>query len=220
MNEREKKNISRPDVVQLLLQARKGQLANNDQLDETELKNFSAHTEFDVSLKNEKMSNFEEDDWIAQGFIFFGAGFDTSTSTLQVLFYELVQNPQIQEDLIDEIDQVLENGDVTYENLHKMKLLDMIVSEVLRKWPPAGQLDRYCNKDYMLELNDGRNLKIPEGTVIFLPVYNIHHDPEYFEDPEKFDPYRFSEENQKSIRPGTYLPFGGKLTLIIYLVEY
>lgn len=211
MNEREKKNISRPDVIQLLLQSRKGQLTNetNDQLDETELKNFSAHTEFDVSLKNEKMSNFEENDWIAQGFLFFGAGFDTSTSTLQILFYELAQNPQIQDDLLAEIDEVCENGDVFYEALHKMKLLDMIVSEVLRKWPPAGQLDRCCNKDYMLELNDGKKLKILKGTVIFLPVYNIHHDAEYFEDPEKFDPYRFDDENQKSIRPGTYLPFGG-----------
>lgn len=209
MNEREKKNISRPDVIQLLLQARKGQLTN-DHLDETELKNFSAHTEFDVSLKNEKMSIFEDNDWIAQGFIFFGAGFDTSTSTLQVLFYELVQNPQIQEDLIAEIDEVRENGDITYEALHKMKLLDMIVSEVLRKWPPVGQIDRNCSKDYMLELNDGNKLKIPKDTVIFLPVYSIHHDPEHFEDPEKFDPYRFSEENVKSIRHGTYLPFGGK----------
>lgn len=207
MNDREKKNISRPDVIQLLLQARKGQLTN-DQLDESEYKNYSAHTEFDVSLKNEKVSSFEENDWIAQGYIFFGAGFDTSTTTLQTLFYELVQNPKIQDELIEEIDEVAVNGEVTYEALHKMKFLDMVLSEVLRKWPPAAQLDRCCTKDYRLELNDGQSLNISKGTVLFLPVYSIHHDPEYFPDPEKFDPYRFSEENQLNIRSGTYIPFG------------
>jgi len=39
-------------------------------------------------------------------------------------------------------------------------------------------------------------------------MYNLHHDPEYFPDPEKFDPERFNDENKKNIKPYTYLPFG------------
>lgn len=209
MDDREKKNITRPDVIQLLLQARKGQLQNDENSMEKDHENFSAHTEFDVSLKNEKLSNFEDKDWIAQGFIFFGAGFDTSTVTLKMTTYELAKNPDVQQELIAEIDEVLAGGKpVTYETLHKMKFMDMVVSETLRKWPPAGQIDRCCNKDYLLDLDNGKTVQIKKGEIIFLPVHNIQNDPAYFPNPEKFDPHRFSDENKSSIVSGTYIPFG------------
>ena len=47
-----------------------------------------------------------------------------------------------------------------------------------------------------------------EGTKILIPVYAIHHDPEYYPDPERFDPDRFTEENKVSRDHFTYLPFG------------
>lgn len=49
---------------------------------------------------------------------------------------------------------------------------------------------------------------IPKGMVVLIPAYAIHHDPEYFPDPEKFDPERFSIENKKTRHPFSYLPFG------------
>lgn len=211
MNERERYNISRPDVIQLLLQARKGQLEHKmDDADvDKELSNFSAHTELDVSLNNEKMSYFEDMDWVAQGFLFFGAGFDTSTMVLQSLCYDLANHPDIQEELIAEVDKIREKFSdnlITYEALHKMKFLDMVVSESLRHRPPAGLTDRMCNKDYEIDLGNGRTIVIPKGKIIGIPIYQIQHDPEYFPDPETFNPQRFSDEN--SIVPGTYLPFG------------
>lgn len=51
-------------------------------------------------------------------------------------------------------------------------------------------------------------MQIKKGESIFLPIYNIHHDKKYYENPEKFDPYRFSEENKIKIKPFTYIPFG------------
>ena len=54
----------------------------------------------------------------------------------------------------------------------------------------------------------GTDIVIEEGIGIMLPIYPLHHDPEFFPDPEKFDPERFSDENKKNIRPYTYLPFG------------
>jgi cytochrome P450 family 9 len=206
MDTRERKGLYRPDVIQLLMDARKGQLKNED-LNEKDLSNFSAHTEFDVSVKNEKLSHFDDLDWIAQGFMFFGAGFDTSTDLLQVTCYELALNRDIQRDLIAEVDEVGAES-ITYEALHKMKFLDMVVSESLRKWPPAGQLDRMCNKEYKLDLGNGKSVKIEKGKIVFLPVYQIHHDPDYFAEPEKFNPYRFSDENKHNIVSGTYLAFG------------
>jgi cytochrome P450 family 9 len=78
MNERDRKNISRPDVIQLLLQAKKGQLqstAKENEINEKELSNFSENIEYDLGGSKSK-SQFDDFDWIAQGFIFFGAGFD------------------------------------------------------------------------------------------------------------------------------------------------
>ncbi|XP_070507228.1 cytochrome P450 9e2-like [Chironomus tepperi] len=211
MNEREKYNISRPDVIQLLLQARKGQLNHkiNDTDVDKEWSNFSAHTELDVSLKNEKMSYFEDMDWVAQAFLFFGAGFDTSTMALQSLCYDLADHQDIQEELIAEVDKAREKFSdnlITYEPLHKMKFLDMVVSESLRLRPPAGITDRMCNKDYVLVLGNGRTVSIRKGNTIGIPIYQIHHDPEYYPNPESFNPYRFKDPS--SIVSGTYLPFG------------
>lgn len=211
MNEREQNGISRPDVIQLMLQARKGQLqvkADENDFDK-EMSNFAAHEEMDVSVKNDRMSHFSDMDWIAQGFLFFGAGFNTTTSLLQNVLYDLACNPEIESELITEIDNVkskLGSEPVNYETLHKMKFLDMVISESLRLRPPAGVVDRYCNKDYEFQLEDGRNFKIPKGKVVLIPIYQLQHDPEYFPNPEKFNPHRFRDEN--SIIKGTFLPFG------------
>ena len=47
-----------------------------------------------------------------------------------------------------------------------------------------------------------------EGEILGIPVWSFHRDPEYFPDPLKFDPERFSEENKHNINPMVYMPFG------------
>ena len=76
MNERDRKNISRPDVIQLLLQLKKGQSLNEKEnnINDKELANFSANVEYEVGSKTKSVTKFEDADWISQGFIFFGAG--------------------------------------------------------------------------------------------------------------------------------------------------
>jgi cytochrome P450 family 9 len=64
-----------------------------------------------------------------------------------------------------------------------------------------------CVKDYQLEY-DGKKIIIPKGISIMIPIHGYHHDPQYFPEPEKFDPDRFSPENRHNIDPDTYLPFG------------
>lgn len=77
MNERDRNNISRPDIIQLMLQLKKGQLRQDkdNEVDDKELVNFSANVEYNVSSKGKNTSQFTDDDWIAQGFVFFGAGY-------------------------------------------------------------------------------------------------------------------------------------------------
>lgn len=139
------------------------------------------------------------------------AGIDTSATLISFLCHELAVNPDIQERLIDEIDSVnreLNEDSLNYETLNKMKYLDMVTSEALRKWPPAVILDRTCNKEYLLKSNDGNDVLLKPGDGIYIPIFNIHRDPTIYPNPDKFDPERFSDENKGLIKPNTFLPFG------------
>ena len=68
-------------------------------------------------------------------------------------------------------------------------------------------VDRMCVKDYDLEV-DGKHFTIEKGKTFLIPIYALHRDPEFFPNPNKFDPERFSDENRANIDPDTYLPFG------------
>jgi cytochrome P450 len=67
-------------------------------------------------------------------------------------------------------------------------------------------VDRRCVKTYTLPAEPHCTLKPGDG--VYIPIYALHHDPDYFPDPEKFDPERFSDENKGNINPFAYLPFG------------
>ncbi|KAH7951179.1 hypothetical protein HPB52_006236 [Rhipicephalus sanguineus] len=89
--------------------------------------------------------------------------------------------------------------------ISKLKYLNCVVSEALRLLPPVVRLERCGTNDYVL---GDTGMKLPSGCTVIIPVYSIHHDPEFFSDPECFRPDRFNEENVGSIHPYTYLPFG------------
>ncbi|KAJ4432916.1 hypothetical protein ANN_15173 [Periplaneta americana] len=159
----------------------------------------------------EDMFRFEGDNFVAQAFLFFAADFDTSTATLTFALYEMSQNPDVQQRLRMEIEDVLatHGPEVSYDAIQKMTYLEMVMSETHRKYPIVPFLDRKCVSDYTLLSPSGKEaLVISRGTGIMIPVTGFHYDPEYFPDPERFDPERFSEENKKSIPRFSYLPFG------------
>lgn len=120
-------------------------------------------------------------------------------------------NPDIQQKLYEEIAEMnatLEGKTITYDALQKLPYMDEVISEVLRKWPPAAFTDRLCTKDYIYDNGNGFKCTLEKGAVIVIPVYAIHHDEQYFKDPEKFDPERFNEQHKNNIVPGSYIPFG------------
>ncbi|KAF5291527.1 hypothetical protein FQR65_LT01840 [Abscondita terminalis] len=191
LSKREKDGLVRPDMIHLLMEARKEQIK--------------------VADGNSKIV-FTDDDITAQALIFFFGGFETSASLMTFIAYELALNQDIQKRLQNEIDETLNdcNGTLTYEALHKMKYMDMVVSETLRKWPAGFAIDRLCVKDYVVNSVNAweKHLVIEKGTIIQASVVGIHRDPQYFPNPEKFDPERFSDENKQNIEPFSYLPFG------------
>jgi cytochrome P450 family 6 len=83
------------------------------------------------------------------------------------------------------------------------------ITETLRKYPIVPYLDRKCISDYELPISsDNGKVTLPGGVGVYIPVYAIHHDPQYYPEPETFDPERFTEEGVKSRPQFTYLPFG------------
>ncbi|KZC14179.1 Cytochrome P450 6k1 [Dufourea novaeangliae] len=150
---------------------------------------------------------FSGDDLVAQAAAFFSGGFETSSTTISFSLYELALNMDVQRTLRREILQALEetDGQITYEMVNTLPYLDMVVSETLRKYPPLGFLDRVAVADYKIPNSD---VVIEKGTPVYVPMIGLHHDPEYFPDPEKFDPLRFNEENEQKRPNYTYFPFG------------
>ncbi|KAH8245903.1 hypothetical protein KR038_011358 [Drosophila bunnanda] len=145
----------------------------------------------------------------AQSFVFFLAGFETSSSTMGFCLYELALQPKIQQRLREEIESVLSNfegGEITYDALAEMTYLEQqVVSETLRKYPILPHLLRRSTKEYSVP---DSNLILEPGIKIMIPVHSIHHDPELYPQPEKFDPSRFEPEEIKARHPFAYLPFG------------
>lgn len=95
------------------------------------------------------------------------------------LTYELALNPKIQNRLIHEIDTVnneMDNNEITYDALKKMKYLDMVVMETLRKHSPAVLIDRLCSKRFHLTDGDAVDIQIEKGDHIWVPIYCFHHN--------------------------------------------
>jgi cytochrome P450 family 6 len=72
-------------------------------------------------------------------------------------------------------------------------------------FPPIFHIIRKASNDYKIPNSD---IIVPKNTHVLIPAYSIHRDPEYYPDPEKFDPIRFSDENKAKRHPMAYLPFG------------
>ena len=64
-----------------------------------------------------------------------------------------------------------------------MRYVDMVLSESLRYYPPGTRIERRCNADYKLG-----DIQLKEGMMVSIPVHSIHHDEQYYPNPEKFDP--------------------------------
>lgn len=158
-----------------------------------------------VQIKQSGLMTFNE--LAAESFIFYIGGFHTSASLMEFVLYELAMNHEIQSRLRKEIIDILEENDgkLTYDLLSQFKYLEMVVNEGLRKYPPINVLTRKCTQEFKIP---GTELVVPKDTQITIPIFSIHRDPEYFPDPETFDPERFSEENFKKMTPFTFLPFG------------
>ncbi|KAK7580778.1 hypothetical protein V9T40_001407, partial [Parthenolecanium corni] len=188
LKHRQQHKIVREDFLQMLAEIRG-----------TEMSIPEADQEFEVELTDHLIA--------AQAFVFFLAGFETSSTTLSFCLHELAVNMEIQKDLRREVEGVAQKYGLplTYDGLKDLVLLEQCLLETLRKYPPVQALARVCTKPYTIP---GTSVQLDVGTALLIPVYAIQHDEKYYPNPEQFDPYRFNKENINQRQSGTYMPFG------------
>ncbi|XP_032662744.1 probable cytochrome P450 6a20 [Odontomachus brunneus] len=191
---RQTHNVVRHDFMNLLIQLmEKGYV----ELDDNNRDNA------DKSSNTNKLTMLEA---TAQAFVFFIAGFETSSTTATFCLYELAVHQDIQDKVRQEIDETLKkHGGLTYDALNEMTYLHKVVQETLRKYPPATVLSRVCTKEIVLPTT---NVHIPVGTLISIPVLGVHRDPSIYPDPNKFDPERFNADQVAARHPYAFLAFG------------
>ncbi|CAL7948605.1 unnamed protein product [Xylocopa violacea] len=163
----------------------------------------------DLKQHPEKLGSMKVDDKLmtAQAFVFFVAGFETSSVTICNTLYEFALNPTIQEKARADVKNVLQkaNGEITYDCIKEMKYLDACFNETLRKYPVLLWLSRVALADYTFP---GTKVTIPKGQRVFCPVFAVQRDPEIYPNPEVFDPERFNESNANTKHSMHFLPFG------------
>lgn len=177
MKEREKKQIVRPDMINILMQVRSGKLKYRDEAEEETSNDdagFATAQESDIG-KLHVNRNWTDDEIVAQCFLFFAAGFETVSTLMSFMSYELAINLDIQQKVYEEIRNVhdsLNGARISYDTLSKLKYLDQVMCEALRKWTPALLTTRKCTKDF--EFNyDGKKFIIERGRAVWIPVYSV-----------------------------------------------
>ncbi|XP_025113229.1 cytochrome P450 3A24-like [Pomacea canaliculata] len=137
---------------------------------------------------------------IAQATVFFVAGYETTAATLQSLAYNLALYPDVQEKIVREFEEQLGDELPTYEDVTKLKYLHSAIMETLRMYPPLNSVNRMASEEVTI-----KGITIPKGAGVMIPIANVMKDPEYFPEPDKFDPERFYEG---SVNPVSFLAFG------------
>lgn len=162
----------------------------------------------DRTVTNEyKELQITEDTIISQAVNMFLGGYETSGTTSTMLLYYLSQNADVQRKLQAEVDGIFEksNGNINHDSIkdEETPYLTACINETLRLGPPLYRPERVCTRDWAHE-----NIKIKQGTTIFLCNWALHRDPTYFDDAEHFQPDRFLPENKHRINQYAFVPFG------------
>ncbi|GMR62062.1 hypothetical protein PMAYCL1PPCAC_32257 [Pristionchus mayeri] len=133
----------------------------------------------------------------------FGAH-DTTSSTLTWIFWCLATQPQHQQRIYDEMTEIFGDSDrdCTLEDLQEMDFTERFMKESMRVFPPIPTVGRELMSDFQM----GKYL-LPKGSEIFIAPHIIHHNPDVYPEPWKFDPDRFLPDNVIERNPYDFIPF-------------
>ena len=148
-------------------------------------------------------SSMDDDLIISESMQLLVAGHETSSNALSWTLYLLSTRPDCVERIRDEFDSVLGEKPLSFSDVHKFEFTTQVINEALRLYPPFWMVDRMALAD-----DCAGDLDIPGGSTVVVFIYGTHHSSRYWENPETFDPKRFTKANEKLHTPFAHLPFG------------
>ncbi len=131
------------------------------------------------------------------------AGHETTANALSWTWMLLAQHPEARQKLAAELQQVLAGRSPTIEEIRNLTYTNQVVKESMRLYPPVAIFGREAARDCTIE-----DYEISQGTVILISQWVMHRHPKYFDDPEVFQPERWTEDFEKQLPRGVYIPFG------------
>jgi cytochrome P450 len=134
----------------------------------------------------------------------FLAGHETTANALSFALYLLAQHPEVKQKIVDEVQRVIGNNEMTFENLNRLEYTTMVIKESMRLYPPVWGITRDASQEDVIG-----GYRIKKGDSIAMSPYAVHRLEKYWENPLKFDPERFSPERMKNIHRYAWFPFGG-----------
>ena len=180
-------------VYQIIKKRRENPSERNDMLDAL------------VSARDEETGEGINDKQLRDEVLtFFVAGHETSANGLIWALYLLSQHPEVEKKLHNELKTVLDGKTPNFIDLHGLIYTGQIIQESLRLYPPVWIMGRQS-----IEEDSVRGHYIPPKTDMMISPYVLHRHPDYWAQPDVFDPERFSTENVKKQIPYSYIPFGG-----------
>jgi cytochrome P450 len=134
----------------------------------------------------------------------FLAGHETVSSGLAWTFYCLAKNPRVRRKLHAEVDAVLSGRPPQFDELGSLSYTERVIKESLRLFPPISHIPRRVT-----EADEIGGYSIPQGSLVVVSPYATHRHPEFWPNPEGFDPERFLPESESKRPRYAYFPFGG-----------
>lgn len=132
----------------------------------------------------------------------FFAGHETTARTMTFAWYALAANPTVTQRLHEELDRVLAGRAPTAELLRQLPYTLQVIKEVLRLYPAAP----FYVRDAIAGDQIG-GFEVPAGAAVMLSPYYTHRHPQFWDDPEVFDPDRWTREREAGRHSHAYHPF-------------
>ena len=160
--------------------------------------------------QSEEGARFTDADVIDHMVFVMMAAHDTTTSTLTSMTYELARHPHWQERLRDE-SRALGKGQIDFDDVERLEGLTWVMKETLRRYPPLPVIPRVALQDF-----EWAGFTVKAGTMVVASPIHTHHMAEWWPEPQRFDPERFTPTRAEDERhTHSWVPFGGGAHLCI-----
>ncbi|KYN21511.1 Cytochrome P450 4C1, partial [Trachymyrmex cornetzi] len=133
------------------------------------------------------------------------AGYDTTAAAVSFILAQLAEHKDIQDRIRNEVDSAIQGNEekftFKFAKLQQLQYLERCIKEALRLYPSVPFISRICGEDVKLQ-----SYLIPAGTT-HINIYAIHRNPNFWPNPEVFNPDRFLPEQIRNRHPYSYIPF-------------